>query len=157
MARIRTSVFHGFGRGQTFFLVDSSILFGIQARRKGVSSGIMLWQGRLIIEIWNIKFATYSLKYEEPTSNSLLDSIILITFLLYNKWGFGLSFQKICNTHRQTLLDISLLFSTPYTNNKYMLSLTRVIGNLCWWYSFCNDGNYTPLGIKTIWKSARLD
>src|SRR5437868_6637754 len=90
-ARIRTSVFYSFGRGQTFFPVDSSILFGIQARRKGVSSNITLWQKRLIIEIWNIKFATHSLKYEKLTLNSLLDSIILDTFLLHKKWGLAYS------------------------------------------------------------------
>ena len=57
-------------------------------------------------------------------------------------------FQKICNTYRQTLLDISLLFPTPYTNNKHVLSLIHIIGNLCWWYSLCKTVFYSLENLK---------
>ena len=76
----------------------------------------------------------------------LLDfSLTRLVFFLGN-WAYPL--QKICNSHRQTLLDIGLLFPTPYTNNKHVLYPTRAIGNPCWWNSLCKTVLYSLENLK---------
>jgi hypothetical protein len=74
--------------------VDSSILFGIQARRKGVSSDITLWQRRLNIEKWKIKFANTLFEYEVEL---LALSSSFFWYIIFQKVGnLAYPLQKIC-------------------------------------------------------------
>ena len=105
------------------------------------------------IASYNI-YLYYLIRKQVAKSYSLRSSLLwfcLLDFSLNHLLFFGdlaYPLQKICNTHRQTLLDISLLFPTPYTNNKHVLSLTRIIGNPCWWYSLCKTVLYSLEKLK---------